>query len=78
MQCDNQHVCLIDACMEFQFEDDHPCLLAVLQEVVPGMFDEGYFDAPACLLACLLVWAYSLVSARTSLQHRLCCSSKEG
>ena len=27
---------------------------------------------------CLLVWAYSLVSARTSLQHRLCCSSKEG
>ena len=25
-----------------------------------------------------LVWAYSLVSARTSLQHRLCCSSKEG
>ena len=31
-----------------------------------------------CMLACLLVWAYSLVSARTSLQHRLCCSSKEG
>ena len=49
MQCDNLHVCLIDACMEFQFEDDHPCLLAVLQEVVPGMFDEGYFDDPACV-----------------------------
>ena len=29
----------------------------------------------ACLFACLLVWACSLVSARNRLQHSLCCSN---
>ena len=41
-------------------------------------FANAQMRLPQPVESILLVWAYSLVSARTSLQHRLCCSSKEG
>ena len=51
--------------------DRHPLCAAAAG--VPSIFAWPWSNCGSWL-----VWAYSLVSARTSLQHRLCCSSKEG